>query len=743
MVEATDFERMMEGGETEITSRLQGIEQQEWILWATAGTITLLLTIGIVSFVFPLLRTAETSDRFFGLQNELIGLAGVVLLFDLYSIHQQLQLHRIRRQLIQNQQLFRLISEHAADMIAVVDTEGKRLYNSKSYEKVLGYTASDLQKSSSFEQIHPDDRERVRQASIEAKRSGIGKTMVYRMRHKDGSWRVLESTANVIQSPDGDIQKLVIVNRDITERKRVDEALTKSEASFRSVVEDAPYGIYRFDQEGHFLRANPALQRILGYSSIDELLTVSLKNDVYRHPEDFERLCESLRSSDDFKDLEMEWQKKNGAPITVRCHGRRVKDENDGPVYHEVFTEDVTEKRILEDKLHMAGKMEAVGRLSGGIAHDFNNLLSVMIGYSQMLKRKLRASPELSECAEEIEKAGRRASSLTRQLLAFSRQQILKPTVIDLNSLVSDMEKILPRLIREDISIRMDLQSSLGSVKADRGQIEQVIINLAVNARDAMPTGGLLVIQTANAEFDDSYVVKHEGAKAGHYVELAVSDSGIGMDQETIAHIFEPFFTTKGLGQGTGLGLATVYGIVKQSNGYIWVESSLGKGTCFRVFLPRVEEPVTPPSTTPAIDSAAKKGSETILLAEDSESLRKLVSSLLDGHGFKVLAAQNGEEALDVSEKYSGTIHLLLTDVVMPGINGRALAERLRLKRPETKILYMSGYTDSILSTQGVLDRSTNLLYKPFTEEQLINRVRNALKTAVTDERAEQTLDRQ
>ncbi len=743
MIDASGFERMMEGDEAEVTSRLRRVEQQEWILWATAGTITLLLTIGIISFVFPLLRTAATVDLFFGLQEELIGLIGIVLLFDLYSIHQQLQLHRIRRRLFESQQVFRLISENAADMIAVVDIEGNRIFNSKSYEKVLGYTTTELQNSSPFEQIHPEDRDRVRDASIEAKRTGVGRTLVYRMRHKDGSWRVLESTASVIKSPAGTAQKLVVVNRDITERKRIDEALRKSEASFRAIVEDAPYGIYRVDEAGRFLRVNPALQRILGYSSTDELLPVSLKLGVFRHPEDFSRLCESLRSFDEFKDLEMEWQKKDGSPITVRCRGRRVRDENADLVYHEVFTEDVTEKRVLENKLHMAGKMEAVGRLSGGIAHDFNNLLGVMIGYSQLLKRKLHSSPELSEYAEEIEKAGRRASTLTRQLLAFSRQQILKPTVLDLNALVSDMEKILPRLIREDISIRIDLQSSLGSVKADRGQIEQVIMNLAVNARDAMPTGGLLIIQTANTELDDSYVREHPGAKPGRYVELAVSDSGIGMNRETITHIFEPFFTTKGLGQGTGLGLATVYGIVKQSNGYIWVESSPGEGTCFQVFLPRVEEPVTPGSDLPAIDPDAKKGSETILLAEDSESLRKLVSSLLNGQGFKVLESQNGEDALEVAGKYDDPIHLLLTDVVMPGINGRVLAERLRAKRPETRILYMSGYTDAILSTQGVLDQATNLIYKPFTEEQLIEKVKSVLDSGVLTGPAEHPADRE
>ena len=725
-----DFAGAIEGNQDELGRRLRRVERQEWILWGTAVTITLLLTAGIVSFLLPLLRTAETGDAFFNLQTELIGLLAIVLLFDLYTIYQQLQIHRIRRQLSESQQVFRLISENAADMIAVVDVEGRRIYNSQSYERVLGYSPEDLQRSSAFEQIHPEDRERVREASLEARRTGIGKTLEYRMRHKNGSWRVLESTARVIPSASGVPEKMVIVNRDISERKRAEEALRVSEASFRSVVEDAPYGIYQADDEGRFLRVNPALQRMLGYSTTDELQNVNLEREIFRRLEDFRGMRETLHSQDEFKELEIEWRKKGGSPITVRCSGRRVREENGGSAFHEVFAEDVTDKRVLEAQLRMAGKMEAIGRLSGGIAHDFNNLLGVMIGYSQLLKRKMPSEPNLLEYAEEIEKAGQRAASLTRQLLAFSRQQILTPTVLDLNTLVADMEKMLPRLIGEDITVRIELADGLGTVRADRGQVEQVIMNLAVNARDAMPAGGTLLIQTANRDLDELYARDHPGARTGRCIMLSVRDSGVGMDRETITHIFEPFFTTKELGKGTGLGLATVYGIVKQSGGYIGVDSSLGQGACFQVFLPRVDEPVTqaPETSTSAPDA---KSSETILLAEDSDPLRKLAQSLLEGHGFEVLTAQNGEEALGLARQHIGRIHLLLTDVVMPGINGRVLAERLLVTRPGTKILYMSGYTDSFIAGHGVLDQSTNLLYKPFTEEKLIERVRSVLDAGV------------
>jgi two-component system, cell cycle sensor histidine kinase and response regulator CckA len=474
------------------------------------------------------------------------------------------------------------------------------------------------------------------------------------------------------------------------------------------------------------------LQRMLGYSTADELLEVNLEREVFRRLEDFQRMQDTLRSLDEFQDLEIEWRKKEGAPITVRCSGRRVKKEQGGSGFHEVFAEDVTDKRILEAQLRMAGKMEAIGRLSGGIAHDFNNLLGVMIGYSQLLKRKLKSEKELAEYAEEIEKAGQRAASLTKQLLAFSRQQILTPTVLDLNSLVRDMEKMLQRLLGEDIVVCIGLESELGTVKADRGQVEQVIMNLAVNARDAMPSGGTLYVETANRILDEIYTREHPGSRPGRYVVLAVRDSGVGMNKETIAHIFEPFFTTKELGKGTGLGLATVYGIVKQSGGYIAVESNPGEGASFQMFLPRVDEPVAPSVATPAI-VPDMKGSETILLAEDAEALRKLAKSLLEGHGFEVLAARDGEEALYLAERHSGRIDLLVTDVVMPGINGRVLAERLRDSRPETKVLYMSGYTDSFIAGHGVLDQKTNLLHKPFSEEMLLRHVRDVLDaTAVS-----------
>jgi two-component system cell cycle sensor histidine kinase/response regulator CckA len=532
----------------------------------------------------------------------------------------------------------------------------------------------------------------------------------------------------VIRNEKGEAEKLVIVNRDVTERKKTQEALSRSEASFRSLVEGAPYGIYRATTTGQFLEANPALQRMLGYESPQELFKADLATQIFRHAADYQRMNEFLTESKEMKDMELEWQRRDGETMVVRCSGQLVNAKDGGPGYFEVFAEDVTERRTLERQLRMAQKMEAIGRLSGGIAHDFNNLLGVIIGYSGVLKKSLDKSEPTYEYATEIEKAGQRAASLTRQLLAFSRQQVLTPSVLSLNSLVSDMEKMLPRLLGEDINVSLSLHAELGNVKADQSQIEQVIMNLAVNARDAMPSGGKLQIQTANIEMDHAFLRDHPGSHAGSYVMLEISDSGTGMTAETIAHIFEPFFTTKGVGEGTGLGLATVYGVVKQSNGYIWVDSTVGKGSAFQIYLPRYSDVEQVSAETPKVQTREKpQVTEMILLVEDADALRKLAQAFLESNGFRVLSAANGEAALEIASRHSGIFDLLLTDVVMPGMNGRVLAEQLSLRQPGLKVLFMSGYTDSFIAGHGVLQKGTNLLHKPFTEEIFISKVREVL----------------
>jgi PAS domain S-box-containing protein len=706
---------------TAIGKSIDRIERREWFMWSAAVVVTLLLTAGLASF---LLREDNSLSDF---PQAVRGLIGLVLIFDIYTLFQQLQIHRMRRRLIRGEELFRLISENAADLIAVVDMEGKRIFNSFSYERVLGYSLEELRESSSSEQIHPEDREKVRQAAEEARHTGVGKPLEYRVRHKDGSWRVLESTASVIRNSKGEPESFVIVNRDVTERKRSAEALRRSEAGFRSVVEDAPYGIYRATLSGELVLVNSALEKMLGYSSPEDLLGTNLAESIYRYPLEHQKLNETLLRQESFKDIELEWKRKDGAPIIVRCSGCPIKDETGAIAYVEVFAEDITERRTLERQLRMAQKMEAVGRLTGGIAHDFNNLLGVIIGYSQVLKRGLGSEHSSFEHADEIEKAGKRAVSLTRQLLAFSRQQVLEPVVLNLNTLVSDMEKMLPRLIGEDVALKLELDASLLQVKADPSQIEQVILNLTVNARDAMPDGGRLLIHTANVNLDTAYTHNHPGSRAGSYVMLRVTDTGTGIDPEIQSQIFEPFFTTKERDKGTGLGLATVYGIVKQSGGYIAVDSEKGKGASFSVYLPPLEQAATHSVAPLAATPVNTRGTETILLVEDAEPLRKLAEMFLKESGYRILSAPDGQQALQMARQHLGPINLLLTDVVMPGMNGRVLGERLAPSQPGMKVLYMSGYTDSFIAGHGVLEAGTHLLHKPFTQETLTRKVREIL----------------
>jgi signal transduction histidine kinase len=382
--------------------------------------------------------------------------------------------------------------------------------------------------------------------------------------------------------------------------------------------------------------------------------------------------------------------------------------------------------RRLEDQLLQSQKMEAVGRLAGGVAHDFNNLLTAIIGYSQLLLGGFDISDPRRESLEEIEKAGKRAAALTSQLLAFSRKQVLQMRLLDLNSVVSNMETMLRRLIGEDVELAVALRPGIGIVKADQGQLEQVIMNLAVNARDAMPQGGKMTIETAAASLDEEYAREHIGVQPGRYVMLAISDTGSGMDKATQARIFEPFFTTKERGKGTGLGLSTVYGIVNQSGGHIWVYSEPGRGTTFKIYLPLVED-----GSRPARESAEPPrsgfGSETVLLAEDEEAVRKLTRGILEMHGYTVLEANSGPEALRAVQEYPGKIHLLLTDVVMPQMSGKSLSNSIGLLRPDIKVLYVSGYTDEAIIQHGVLDRSVAFLQKPFTPEGLTSKVREVL----------------
>jgi PAS domain S-box-containing protein len=504
------------------------------------------------------------------------------------------------------------------------------------------------------------------------------------------------------------------------------EGLRRSEMNFRSLVTNAPYGICRCDSAGQLLDANPALLAMLGYSSSNELAGKHL-GALYADAQQWFQLADYLLSATPFNGLIVEWKRKDGTGTVVRVSGRAVSDGKKGRTF-ELFAEDVTERRALEQQLRQSQKMEAVGRLAGGIAHDFNNLLMVISGYSEFLLDRLGPDPALRGPAQEIASAAVRATSLTRQLLAFSRKQMLAPKILDLNSVVTENLKMLNRMIGEDIELVMVPAAELGTVRADAGQIEQVIMNLAVNARDAMPAGGKLTIETSNVSLDEDYARFHAPLRPGNYVMLAISDTGAGMDSETQSHIFEPFFTTKGP-KGTGLGLSTVYGIVKQSGGYIWVYSEAGKGTTFKVYLPRVADTVETPAqvAVPAESAAAEPGTETVLLVEDEANLRYLARQFLEKQGYRVVEAADGAAAMQIAVAHEGVIHLLLTDVIMPGMNGRELAQRISEIRPNVKVLYMSGYTENVIGSNGTLDAGVRLLQKPFSLRDLKSKVREVL----------------
>jgi PAS domain S-box-containing protein len=504
-----------------------------------------------------------------------------------------------------------------------------------------------------------------------------------------------------------------------------EQALRDSEARYRSMVEGAPYGIYRSTPDGRLLDVNPAMVEMLGYGSAAELLQVNLATDVYRDPDRRSRLVEQYGDQPIFQGVEVQWKRKDGTPITVVVSGRPVRDAGGRIVCFEGIAENVTERRVLEEQLRQSQKIEAVGRLAGGIAHDFNNLLMLIKGYCELLLDHIGRDPNLRRYGEEIERAANRATSLTQQLLAFSRKQVLEPKVLDLNHVVADMEKMLQRLLGEDIELAIHLARDLGHTKADPNQLEQVILNLAVNARDAMPRGGKLSLETDNVDLDALYARSHAGARPGSYVMLAVSDTGEGMTPDIKARIFEPFFTTKEKGKGTGLGLSTVYGIVKQSEGYIWVYSEPGRGTTFKVYLPRVDAPAELPER--ARDRARLRGTETILLVEDEEGVRKVAREFLEEAGYTVLEARHGDDALQIAALHTGALHLLITDVVMPRMSGRELAERLMKMKPNLRVLYISGYTDDAIVHHGVLESGVAFLQKPFNRDALFRKVRDVL----------------
>jgi two-component system cell cycle sensor histidine kinase/response regulator CckA len=491
------------------------------------------------------------------------------------------------------------------------------------------------------------------------------------------------------------------------------------------------------ERSGRIIWVNPAFTSITGYSAEEVIGGYPRILKSGKHPKEFyERMWTTILAG-------RVWQ---GETINRRKDGRTyTEDQTITPILderHEIthfiaIKQDVSENRLLAQQLHQAQKMESVGRLAGGVAHDFNNMLGVIIGYSELLEEQVGSNAELTRRTREIKKAGHRAASLTRQLLAFSRQQVLEVTVLNVNDIVSETGKMLRRIIGDEIELTTVLSPMLAMVKADPTQIQQIIMNLAVNARDAMPHGGKLRIETANVEIDENFARMHKPMVPGRYVKLAVADTGTGMDAETQAHIFEPFFTTKEIGKGTGLGLATVYGVVKQSGGYIWVETSLGNGTTFDIYLPEIQE-AEAPSTESALPVQSHWGSETILLVENLQPFRELTQQLLESRGYTVLAAESGPDAIAIAEHYTGPIHLLLTDVAMAGMSGAELAKELSVRRTGLKVLLMSAYFGSAVDRYQEMVPGVILVQKPFTRETLSAKIHKALEIGMDVENVTQ-----
>ena len=509
---------------------------------------------------------------------------------------------------------------------------------------------------------------------------------------------------------------------DITERRRAEARLRNSEAQYRTIFQSAPYGISRSTADGGILVVNPALVRMLGYETESDLTSITNMARIYAEPEQRSELIAGLHSFGSVNDKEVVWLCKDGRKITVRVNATIVDRRPDGvPEVVQAFVEDVTERKLLEKQFWQAQKMEAVGRLAGGIAHDFNNVLMISRSYAELILQTEGSDDKVRRYAREIEQSSARAASVTRQLLAFSRQQMLAPEYLKLNEVIAELGKILPKIVGEDVEVAT-LTAEVPCVLADRGQAEQVILNLAVNARDAMPKGGRLSITTRAVTINASSSSSMHPLSPGIYVCLSVADTGIGMDADTKSRIFEPFFTTKDRGKGTGLGLAAVYAIVKQSNGSIFVESEPGDGTTFHIYLPAIPAAATVKPSAP--ESLCQSGSETVLVVEDEAHLRDAIHEYLTSLGYNVLTAGNATETIQIAMQGASRIDAIITDMVLPGIDGSELADTVSSLHPEARILFMSGYIDRAVEGHGA---RFPLLRKPFCLSDLASRLRQSL----------------
>jgi two-component system cell cycle sensor histidine kinase/response regulator CckA len=635
----------------------------------------------------------------------------------------------------ESERRFRRLAENVPDLIYRIEVGPERRfeYLSPAVTQIAGHTPEELYRDPELmlSQVHPEDRERLEQRFRDPDPTLT--QLRWLTPHRGLVWT--ESISVPIRDEEGNLVAIEGIARDITERKRAEEEL----ARLAAIVEYSTDAIVALELSGTIVTWNPAAERIYGYTAAEALgrpIEIIVPDELR---DERARIADAVARGDAIEGLETYRRTKSGEHVEVELTISPVRDAAGRVVGASAFHRDISERKreeqeraSLEARLRHAQKMEAVGRLAGGIAHDFNNLLMVLMGSTELILRQLAPDDPLRPSVDEIRQAGERAATLTRQLLAFSRQQRLHKSAVAMNDVVGGIEEMLGRLIGEDVELTTKLDRDLGNVWADAGQLEQVLMNLAVNARDAMPEGGTLSIETAQVEIDSTYV-QPDGATMppGPYVVLSVADTGVGMDEETRLQAFEPFFTTKDLGKGTGLGLATVYGIVKQSDGYVWVDSAPGEGTRFRIYLPRTHaEAATPPQTSGEGDTHG--GQETILLVEDENAVRTLVQRILESAGYRVIAAANGAEALELC-KSAGSLDLVLTDMVLPGMDGVEIARRLRSLQPSVRTLFMSGYSDRQSSLQADWGKNVAFLEKPFDSETLMTSVRGVL-----DERTRQ-----
>ncbi len=632
-------------------------------------------------------------------------------------------------ELRESDQKYHLVVENANQGI-VVAQDGKLKFCNSKISEIMGYSFQELMSKPFIEFIYPEDQGKVFENYLKRLQGReLPKVYTFRVIDKWGSVRWLEINATRIQWE----RRPATLNflSDVTDRVQMEEEIQRKEEYFRSLIENSMDVIFIFDENGRIRYISPSSLKVVGYAP-EELLEGSIFD--YLHVDDISLVSEVISKVigefGEVMSIEFRLQHRDGSWRIMEGFCRNLLNVSSiqGIVMN---ARDISEQRaaeeeidVLQEQFRQSQKMEAIGRLAGGIAHDFNNILSIIQGYSDLSLLNLSEGDPLRENIEQIQKASRKAADLTKQLLAFSRRQVMEMRVMDLNILLKSLEKMLQRLIGEDIELSIIMGEGLGRVKADPGQLEQVILNLVVNARDAMPSGGKLTIETANVKLDEAYARAHIAVKSGDYVLLSISDTGEGMTNEIKERIFEPFFTTKE--KGTGLGLSTVYGIVKQSGGNIWVYSEPGCGTSFKIYLPRVDEPLEERGEAVG-EEDLPKGNETVLIIEDEEEVRKIAMAVLRRQGYKVLEAPQGGDAFLICEKYDGPIHLMLTDVVMPRMSGIELAKRLVAMRPEMKVVYMSGYADNAAIQHGFSQEGVDYIQKPFTVSRLARKVREIL----------------